>query len=171
MELQLSWCPDVTGEGCRSSVQFSPVTQSCPTLCDPMNYSMPGLPVYYQLLEFTQTHVCWVGDAIQPSHPLSPSPPISNPRLGESEYISLLWWRLDLGRDGHEPKALSDWLELRGIRKHGLLTELFLPPVKPTWGWSSAVWNEVESQDVWVLVIVSYLGCGHAKSQIHPWMF
>ena len=54
--------------------QFSSVT-SCLTLCDPMNRSTPGLPVQHQLLEFTQTHVHWVGDAIQPSHPLlSPSP-------------------------------------------------------------------------------------------------
>ena len=57
-------------------VQFSSVTQSCPTLCDPMNCSMPGLPVHHQLLEFTQTHVHRVGDAIQPCHPLSsPFPP------------------------------------------------------------------------------------------------
>ena len=56
--------------------QFSSVAQLCPTLYDPMNCSMPGLPVHYQLLEFTQTHVHQVGDAIQPSHPLaSPSPP------------------------------------------------------------------------------------------------
>ena len=59
--------------------QFSSVTQSCPTLCDPMDCSMPGLPVHHQLPEFTQTHVHWVGDAIQPSHPLSsPSPPTFN---------------------------------------------------------------------------------------------
>ena len=63
-----------------SSVQFSLVTQSCLTLCDPMNRSMPGLPVHHQLPELTQTHVHWVGDAIQPSHPLSsPSPPAPNP--------------------------------------------------------------------------------------------
>src|SRR5574337_1031540 len=63
-----------------SSVQFSSVTQSCPTLCDPMNWSMPGLPVHRQLPEFTQTHVHRVGDAIHPSHPLlSPSPPAPNP--------------------------------------------------------------------------------------------
>ena len=56
-------------------VHFSSVAQSCLTLCDPMNRSTPGLPVHHQLLEFTQTHVHWVGDAIQPSHPLlSPSP-------------------------------------------------------------------------------------------------
>ena len=53
------------------SVQFSSVTQSCLTLCDPMNCSTPGLPVHHQLLEFTQTHVHRVGDAIQPSHPVS----------------------------------------------------------------------------------------------------
>ena len=62
------------------SAQFSSVTQSCPTLCDPMNHSMPGLPVYHKLPEFTQTHVHRVGDAIQPSHPLSsPSSPAPNP--------------------------------------------------------------------------------------------
>ena len=55
--------------------QFSSVAQSCPTPCDPMNCSTPGLPVHLQLPEFTQTHVHQVGDAIQPSHPLSsPSP-------------------------------------------------------------------------------------------------
>ena len=58
-----------------SSVQFSSVTQSCPSLCHPMDHSMPGLPVHHQLPEFTQTHVHIVSDAIQPSHPLlSPSP-------------------------------------------------------------------------------------------------
>ena len=62
------------------SVQFSSVAQSCPTLCDPMNRSTPGLPVHHQLPEFNQTHVHQVGDAIQPSHPLSsPSPPALNP--------------------------------------------------------------------------------------------
>ena len=60
-------------------VQFSSVPQSCLTLCDPMDCSIPGLPVHHQLLEFTQTHAHWVGDAIQPSHPLSfPSPPAFN---------------------------------------------------------------------------------------------
>ena len=53
-------------------VQFNSVTQSCPTLCEPMDCSTPGFPVHYQLLELTQTHVHWVGDAIQPSHPVIP---------------------------------------------------------------------------------------------------
>ena len=62
------------------SVQFSSVAQWCLTLCDPMNRSMPGLPVHHQLPEFTQTHVHRVSDAIQPSHPLLfPSPPAPNP--------------------------------------------------------------------------------------------
>ena len=66
-------------------VQFSSVSQSCPTLHDPMNRSTPGLPVHHQLLEFTQTHVHWVSDAIQPSHPLSSSsPPASNPTQPQS---------------------------------------------------------------------------------------
>ena len=61
------------------SDQISSVAQSCPTLCDPMNRSTPGLPVHHQLPEFTQTHVHRVSDAIQPSHPLSsPFPPAPN---------------------------------------------------------------------------------------------
>ena len=71
-----------------SSVQFSSVAQSCPTLCNPMNCSKPGLPVYHQLPELTQTHVHQVGDAIQPSHPLS-SP---SPALNLSQHLSLFQW-------------------------------------------------------------------------------
>ena len=73
-------------------VQFSSVTQSCPTLCDPINHSTPGLPVHHQLLEFTQTPVPWIGDAIQPSHPLlSPSPPALNPSQHQSFPMSQLF--------------------------------------------------------------------------------
>ena len=69
--------------------QFSSVTQLCPTRCNPMNCSMLGLPVHHQLPEFTQTHVHRVGDAIQPSHPLSsPSPPAPNP----SQHQGLFQW-------------------------------------------------------------------------------
>ena len=71
------------------SVQFSSVAQLRLTLCDPMNCSTPGLPVHHQLPEFTQTNVRPVGDAIQPSHPLSsPSPPAPNP----SQRQSLFQW-------------------------------------------------------------------------------
>ena len=69
----------------KDSVQFSSVSQSCPTLCDPMNRSTPGLPVHHQLPELTQTHVHRVSEAIQPSHPLSsPSPPGPNPSQHQS---------------------------------------------------------------------------------------
>ena len=88
--LKVSFCPlleisswrQLQASGLRSlsSVPFSSVTQSSPTLCNPVNRSTPGLPVHHQLPEFTQTHVHRVGDAIQPSHPrLSPSPPAPNP--------------------------------------------------------------------------------------------
>ena len=78
-----------TWEALKIMYQFSSVAQSCLTLCDLMNRSTPGLPVHHQLPEFTQTHVHWVGDAIQPSHPLSsPYPPAPNP----SQHQSLFQW-------------------------------------------------------------------------------
>ena len=81
--------PDLCHRYALSSVEFSSVAQSCPTLCDPMNCSTPGLPVHHQLLEFTRTHVHPVSDAIQSSHPLSsPSPPAPNP----SQHQSLFQW-------------------------------------------------------------------------------
>ena len=77
-------------------VQFSSVAQSCPTLCDPMNCSTPGLPVHHQLPEFIQTHVHRVGDAIQPSYPLSStSPPTLNPsqhqRFSNESTLCMRW--------------------------------------------------------------------------------
>ena len=74
------WPGDSCGLRCLVSYSFSTVAQSCTTLCDPMNHSTLGLPVHRQLPEFIQSHVHRVGDAIQPSHPLSsPSPPAPNP--------------------------------------------------------------------------------------------
>ena len=73
----------------KETVEFSSVAQSCLTLCDPTNRSTPGLPVHHHLPEFTQAHIHQVGDAIQPSHPLSsPSPPAPNP----SQHQSLFQW-------------------------------------------------------------------------------
>jgi len=72
-----------------SSFQFISVTQSCLILCDPMDYSTPGLPVHHQLLEFTQTHAHWVSDAIQPSHPLSS---LSPPAFNLSQHQGLFKW-------------------------------------------------------------------------------
>ena len=99
------------------SVQFSSVAQSCPTLCDLINCSMPGLPVHHQLLEFTQTHVHRVSDAIQPSHPLSsPSPPAPNP----SQHQGLLQWV----NSSHEvAKVLEFQLQHQSFNEHpGLIS-------------------------------------------------
>ena len=86
--------------------QFSSVAQSCPTLCDLMNCSTPGLPVHHQLPESTQTHVHWVGDAIQPSYPLSsPSPPA----LNLSQHQSLFKW---VSSSHQVAKILSKFLEI-----------------------------------------------------------
>ena len=88
-----------------SSVQFSSIAQSCPTLCDPMNRSTPGLPMDHQLPEFTQSHVHQISDAIQPSHPLlSPSLPAPSPSQHQglssislsNEHPGLVSFRMDL---------------------------------------------------------------------------
>ena len=71
------------------SVHFSSVAQSCPILCDPMDCSTPGLPVHHQIPELAQTHVHWVGDAIQPSHPLSAASP---PAFNLSQHQGLFKW-------------------------------------------------------------------------------
>ena len=85
-------------------VQFSSVAQLCPTLCDPMNRNTPGLPVHHQLPESTQTHVHWVGDAIQPSHPLSsPSPPA----LNLSQHQGLFKWVSSSASGGQNIESFS----------------------------------------------------------------
>ena len=112
-----------------SSVQFSSVAQSYPTLCDPMNSSMPGLPVFHQLLEFTQIHVHWVGDAIQPSHPLSsPSPPALNlsQHQGLFQWVSsshqvakVLEFQISISPSNEHPGMISfrmDWLDLHAVQ-------------------------------------------------------
>ena len=75
---------------------FRPVAQSCPTLCDPIDCSTPGFPVLHHLLEFAQTHVHCVGDAIQPSHPLSPSSPpvlhLSSIRVFSNDLALCIRW-------------------------------------------------------------------------------
>ena len=109
--------------------QFSSVAQLCPTLCDPMNHSTPGLPVHYQLLEFTQTHVHRVSDAIQPSHPLSsPSPPAPNPSqhqsLSNESTLHMRWpkyWSFSFSilPSKEIPGLISfrmDWLELLAVQ-------------------------------------------------------
>ena len=99
-------------------VQFSSVTQSCPTLCNPMNRSTTGLPVHHKLPEFTKTHIHWVSDAIQSSHPLSStSPPAPNP----SQHPSLIQWVNSL----HEvAKALEFQLQHHSFQRTSR-TDLF----------------------------------------------
>ena len=100
------------------SVQFSSVIQSCLTLCNPINCSMPGLPVHHQLPEFTQTHVHRVGDAIQPSQPLSsPSPPAPSPSQHQYFPMSQLfaWGGQSIGVSALAsvlPKNTQDWSPL-----------------------------------------------------------
>ena len=101
--------------------RFSSVAQSCPALCGPMSRSMPGLPAHHHLPDFTQTHVHRVGDAIQPSHPLSsPSPPAPNPSQHQSFPMSQLsaWGGQSIG-----VSALAS----------------FLP--KKSQGWSPSEWT------------------------------
>ena len=88
-ECWLNWTEHSLSILCVAAAAAAKSLQSCPTLCDPMNRSTPGLPVYHQLPEFTQTHVHRVSDALQPSHPLSsPSPLAPNP----SQHQSLFQW-------------------------------------------------------------------------------
>ena len=109
--------------------QFSSVTQSCPTLCNPMNSSTPGLPVHHQLPESIQTHVHRVSDAIQPSHPLSsPSPPAPIPpsiRVFSSESTLCMRWpkywsfSFSIIPSKEHPGLISfrtDWLDLLAVQ-------------------------------------------------------
>ena len=138
---------------CRLSVQFSSVTQSCPTLCHPMNCSTPGLPVHHQLPEFTQTQVHRVHDVIQPSHPLSsPSPPAPNPSLhqsqlpmsqlfawgGQSTGVSALASVLPKKSHGWSPSEWTGWIQF--ITLFILFTPVLLS--KSQWTLKQIVRNE-----------------------------
>ena len=105
------------------SVQFSSVAQSCPTLCDPMNRSTGGLPVHHQLLEFTQSHINRVSDAIQPSHPLSAFSP--------------------LAPNASQHQSLSQWVNSAGGGQSTGVSALasFLPKKSQGWSWSPSEWT------------------------------
>ena len=119
----------IMASGPISSVQFSSFAQSCPTLCNPVNRSTPGLPVHHQLPEFTQTHVHRVGDAIQPSHPLSslllvpPVPPSIRVFPNEST-LRMRWpkywsFSLSISPSNEYPGLISfrmDWLDLLAVQ-------------------------------------------------------
>ena len=111
-----------------NGIQFSSVTQLCPTLCDPMNHSTPGLPVHHQLQEFTQTHIHRVGDAIQPSHPCHPLllPPIPpSIRVFSNEPTLRMRWpkywsfSFSIIPSKEHPGLISfrmDWLDLLAVQ-------------------------------------------------------
>jgi len=116
-------------------IQFSSVAQSCPTLCDPMNLSMPGLPVHHQHPESTQTHVHWVNDAIQPSRPLlfPPSPALNlsqHQGLSSESALRIRWpkywsFSFNISPSKEHPGLISfrlDWLDLLAV--HGTLKSL-----------------------------------------------
>ena len=116
----------------KQQVQFNSVTRSCPTLCNPMNHHTPGLSVHHQF-EFTQTQVHWVGDAIQPSHPLfSPSPPAPNPSQHQGFFFpmsQLFSWRgqsigvsvsalvLPVNTQDWSPSGWTGWISLKSMVK------------------------------------------------------
>ena len=121
----ISWLPTVAFQSLMVN-QFSSVAQSCPTLCHPMNYSMPDLPVHHQLPEFTEIHDLWVGDAIKASHPLSsPSPAPIPPsiRVFSSESaLCMRWpkyWSLSFSiipskeHPGQSPLEWTGWISLQ----------------------------------------------------------
>ena len=110
-------------------LSFSSVAQSCPTLCNPVDCSTPGLPVHQQLLEFTQTHVHWISNTIQPSHPLLyPSPPTFNlsQHQGLFKWVSsshqvakVLEFSFNIRPSNEHPGLISfrmDWLDLLAIQ-------------------------------------------------------
>ena len=103
MKLEPNIQSEVSQKEKHQSVQCSSVAQSCPTICNPMNYSTPGLPAHQQCLEFTQTHVCWIRDAIQPSHPLSS---LSPPTFNQSASV------LPMNKQNWFPLGLTGWISL-----------------------------------------------------------
>ena len=136
----------------RQCIQFSSIAESCLTLCDPMDCSMPGFPVHHQLPEFSQTHIHRVRDAIQPPHPLlSPSPPALNPSQHESLPMSqpFAWGSQSIGvsalasflpkkSQGWSPSEWTGWIALQSkglsivfsnttVQKHQFFSFLYSP--------------------------------------------
>jgi len=133
-ELNFAICNNMYGPE-EHSVQFSLVALSCPTLCDSMDWRTPGLPVHHQLLEFTQTHVHWVGDAIQLSHPLSspssPAPIFPSISVFSNESALLIRWpkywsfSFNISPSNEHPGLISfrvDWMDLLAVQ--GILKSL-----------------------------------------------
>ena len=154
------WRRPVAGRGVVGKRdQFSSVTQSCPTLCDPMDCRTPGFPVLHQLLVLAETHVHWVGDAIQPSHPLSsPSPPTFNLSQhqgffpmsqflatgGQSIGVSASASVLPMNTQDWSPLGWTGWISLQSkglsrvfsnttVQKHQFLYGLTLTSIHNHW--------------------------------------
>ena len=140
----------------------SSVTQSCSTLCDPMNLSTPGLPVYHKLPEFTQTHAQRVGNAIQPSHPLSsPSPPAPNP----SQHQGLFQWV----NSSHEvAKLLEFQLQHQSFHEHpGLISfRMYLLDLLVVQGTLKSLLQHHSSKASISLCSLS----SQSNSHIHTWL-
>ena len=116
-------------------IQFSSVAQSCPTLCDPMNRSMLGLPVHHQLPESTQTHVHWVGDAIQPSRPLS-SPCIHETIKHDWGLMQHIYQRYSVRTEGEGS------LVVRGVKECSLACALVLHVTWWVWASQQVPWEQ-----------------------------
>ena len=118
-------------------IQFHSVAQSCPTLCNPMNRSTPGLPVHHRLPEFTQTHVHRVGDAIKPSHPLlSPSIPPSIRVFSNESTLHMRWpkywgFSLSISPSNEHPGLISIRMDSLDILTKCMLLLLLLSPFSP----------------------------------------
>ena len=121
--------------------QFSSVAQSHLTLCDPMNHSTPGLPFHQQLPKFTQTHVHWVGDAIQPSHPLSPPSP---PALNLSQHQGLFRWVSSLHQVAIVLEFHSWWINFDNLIIFCFGVELFRTSIFGHF-WVSWIWMSIFS--------------------------
>ena len=137
-----------------TSESVSSVTQSWTTLCDPMDFSTPSLPVHHQLPEFTQTHVHWVGDAIQSLHPLSsPSPPTFN----LSQHQDLFKWvsflhQVATKKAEHKGTLLHCWWERK--------------LVQPLWG---TVWRFLKKTGNWTALWPSNPTAGHTHWGNQSW--
>ena len=122
------------------SDQFSSVVQSCLILCGPMECSMPGLPVHHQLLEYTQTNLHWVSDAIQSSHPLSsPSPPA----LNLSQYQGLFQW-VSSSHQLAKVLAINDCDNSKLTERKTNLHDHLIRSGKITWENSISFWNPLQ---------------------------
>ena len=159
------------GRKVMTNLQFNSVAQSCPTLCDPMNCSTPGLPVHHQLPEFTQTHVHQVSDAIQPSHPLSsPSPPAFNlsehQDLSNESALCIRWpkfwsFSFSISPSNEHPGLISfrmDWLDLdRRLKSRDITLPTKVCLVKATvfpvvmYGCESGLWRKQSAEELMLL--------------------